>query len=183
MPDMKRVTASSWAGKSVSSRWVSTASGFVTTFCADAAVKAQLTSGTGRRRGRGRRGCIAPRPCVRLSSGRTVATRGTLVTSTGEPITVSEAMGRSPRSAATRSAKIPPRLHPDDVHGPSAGVPCAARIASGSTSSTQCSTPTPGSERHLPVLDQVGRPPCVTRCSTSEQPRAGRSRGRARRAA
>ena len=44
---VKRSTASSWARNSVSSRWVRIASGLVSTFCAEAAVKAQLTSGTG----------------------------------------------------------------------------------------------------------------------------------------
>ena len=65
---------------------------------------------------------MAPRPSVRLSSGRSGATSGTCLVSTGEPTTVTEAIGRSGWSAAVSSAKMPPRLQPIDVHGPAAGV-------------------------------------------------------------
>ena len=47
MLSVKRSTASSWARKSVSSRWVATATGLVTSFWNDDIWNAQRTSGLG----------------------------------------------------------------------------------------------------------------------------------------
>ena len=84
---------------------------------------------------------MTPRPSVRLSRGRIGATSGTLRTSTGDPTTVSDAMGSEGWSAAVSIVKIPPRLQPTRCTGRPPACSETARIASGSTSSTQCSMP------------------------------------------
>ena len=76
-----------------------------------------------------------------FSSGRIGATSGTWVTSTGEPTTVSDAIGRSGRSAAVSIAKIPPRLQPTTCTGRPPACALTSSTAAGITSSTQCSMP------------------------------------------
>ena len=141
------------------------ASGLVTSFLNDESWKAQRHQ---RLRGTahqpGRRGVIGPGPSpARPSSGRSGATSGTSVTSTGTPTDghrgdrqVGPVGGGEQREDAAEAPA-------DDVHRPAAGVPAdASRIAVGTTSSTQCSMPRLRSrERHLAVLHEVGRPPGV----------------------
>ena len=80
-------------------------------------------------------------PSVSFRIGRSGATSGTCLTSKGDPTTVSEAIGRSGLSAAARAAKIPPRLQPITCTGRPPACSLTALIASGTTSSTQCSMP------------------------------------------
>ena len=80
-------------------------------------------------------------PSVSRRIGRSGATIGTCLTSKGEPTTVSDAIGRSGRSAAVSAAKIPPRLQPITCTGRPPACSLTVLIASGMTSSTQCSMP------------------------------------------
>ena len=129
---------------------------------------------------------IAPRPSVRLSSGRSGATSGTRLTSTGDPTTVSEAIGRSRRSAAVSRLKIPPRLQPTTCTGrPPACCETSAMAARAATSSTQCSMPrlrlrndtSPYSTRYVgrPAVDEV-----LDQRAAAAQVEADRRRGQRR---
>ena len=59
----------------------------------------------------------------------------------GDPIAVSDAIGSDPSFAAVRTAKMPPRLQPTTWTGRPPAWALATRIASGTTSLTQCSMP------------------------------------------
>ena len=85
---------------------------------------------------------------------------------------VSEAIGRSARSAAVSRLKIPPRLQPTTWTGRPPACADTAAIASGSTSSTQCSMPSPRLRNDTsPYSRRYVARPAVTKCSASEQPR------------
>ena len=80
-------------------------------------------------------------PSVSRRIGRSGATIGTCLTSKGDPTMVRDAIGRSGRSAAASAAKMPPRLQPMTCTGRPPACSLTDLIASGTTSSTQCSIP------------------------------------------
>ena len=168
---VNRSTASTWARKSASSRWVATASGLVTSFWNDESWNAQRTSGVGAPPAAGRPGHQAgPGQAEQRAQRRHQRHLGHVDRRAEHRQRRDRQVGRV---GGREHREDPAEAPADHVHRPAAGVlGHGPRPRPGTTLSTQCSSPrsrlrnetAPYSTRY------VGRPPS-TRCSTSEQPR------------
>ena len=88
---------------------------------------------------------MIPQPWVIAAIGRSGATSGTLEKSNGLATSATELTGSARSAASASSARIPPRHQPTSCTGLPPASSLAARIAFGTTSSIQCSRPSPRS--------------------------------------
>ena len=82
-----------------------------------------------------------PQPCVIAAIGRSGATSGTFEKSNGLATSATRLTGSAGSAARASSERIPPRHQPTSWTGRPPASSLAARIAFGTTSSIQCSSP------------------------------------------
>ena len=137
---VKLSTASIWARKSASARFIATTSGLLRYLSSAESWYAARTTGAGAPP-RSRYSGLTSWPPVAFTSGRSGATNGTAVTSNGAATVVIDRIGSAWLSAAVSSAMIPPRHQPTRCTGCPPLCASTVRIAVGMTSSIQCSRP------------------------------------------
>ena len=144
MRAMNASTASIWASSSRSWRLESTVHGFIRYLSKPGRLVPALDQWR-RRAAEQAESCVMPQPCVIAAIGRSGATSGTLEKSNGLAISATEDTGSDGSWASASSARMPPRHQPTTWTGRPPASSDAARIAFGTTSSIQCSRPSPRS--------------------------------------